>query len=332
MSTASNTHPYDNLTPDRVMDAVESLGLLCDARVFPLNSYENRVYQVGIDEDAPLIAKFYRPERWSPAQIREEHEFLLALHEADIPVVPPLVIAGDTLHQHGGFHFTLFARRGGQAPELDNLDNLYILGRTLGRIHLLGRTRPFTHRPGLSVATFGAQSRSFLLDNDWLPVEQAYEYQRVTEELLTLIEARFASTDRLKTIRLHGDCHPGNILWRDNGPHFVDFDDCRMGPAIQDLWMLLSGDRTQQTQQLAEVVDGYEEFCAFNRAELQLIEPLRALRIMHYTAWLARRWDDPAFPSNFTWFNTPAYWHTHLMELQELRSNIERPPLQLGMM
>ncbi|WP_210396852.1 serine/threonine protein kinase [Motiliproteus sediminis] len=324
-------HPYNNLTPDRVLDAVESIGYLSDARVFGLNSYENRVYQVGIEESAPLIAKFYRPERWSDAAIIEEHQFTQALAEAENPVVAPLSDReGRTLFEFEGYRFALFPRYGGHAPELDNLDNLFTLGSTLGRIHALGAAKPFAHRPALDAASFGHWSRNFLLDNDWLPQQYRYEYSQLTAELLEIIEARFAAADRLQLIRLHGDCHPGNILWRDDAPNFVDFDDCRMGPAIQDLWMLISGDRNQQQIQMAEILEGYETYHAFNRAELQLIEPLRALRIMHYCAWLARRWEDPAFPMHFPWFDTESYWMEHLMELRELRAAVDRPVLELG--
>ncbi|WP_207061253.1 serine/threonine protein kinase [Motiliproteus sp. SC1-56] len=324
-------HPYNALTPDTVLDAVESVGYLSDARILALNSYENRVYQVGIEGETPLVAKFYRPGRWSEAQILEEHRFTRALAEADIPVVPPLESPdGESLYCHAGFCFALFARRGGHAPELDNLDNLYVLGRTLGRIHQLGAARAFEHRPALDSLEFGHRSRAFLVENQWLPPAIAYEYQALTAELLERIEARFAGVDRLQTLRLHGDCHPGNILWRDEAPHFVDFDDCRQGPAIQDLWMLISGDRASQTQQMAELIEGYEEFRPFNRAELALIEPLRALRSLHYSAWLARRWEDPAFPLHFPWFNTEAYWMEQLMEVRELHQAVTRPPLQLG--
>ncbi len=336
-----NQHPYDALTPDRVLDAVESIGYWSDARIFPLNSYENRVYQVGIEEGQPLIAKFYRPDRWSRDQIAEEHSFTQALQDAHIPVVPPLANeAGETIHwldvsgndsevEKVGFWFALFARKGGHAPELDNLENLYVLGRTIGRIHLLGATRAFDNRPDLDVTGFGHRSREFLLQGRWLPNHYASDYQQVSAELLTLIEQRFASFPDLNRIRLHGDCHPGNILWRDDAPHFVDFDDCRMGPAVQDLWMLISGDHNQQRLQMAEIIEGYEEFKPFDRRELSLIEPLRALRIMHYSAWLARRWQDPTFPLHFPWFNTESYWMEHLMELTELRSAIQAEPLRL---
>ncbi len=329
--TTINEHPYNTLTPDRVLDAVESIGYLSDARIFPLNSYENRVYQVGIESADPLIAKFYRPDRWSREQVLEEHSFTQALLDAHIPVVAPIADAsGETLHSHAGFMFALFVRRGGHAPELDNLENLYVLGRTLGRIHLQGATQAFANRPDLDVTSFGHNSRELLLSGEWLPGSYARDYQQLSEELLGLIEDRFAQFPQMRKIRLHGDCHPGNILWRDDMPHFVDFDDCRMGPAIQDLWMLTSGDRHQQQQQMAEIIEGYEEFQPFDRRELALIEPLRALRIMYYSAWLARRWKDPAFPMHFPWFNSESYWMEHVMELSELRHSIQADPLQLG--
>ncbi|MEH6625856.1 MAG: serine/threonine protein kinase [Motiliproteus sp.] len=331
MHIDSTPHPYESLTPDAVLDAVESMGYLSDARILTLNSYENRVYQVGIEDQQPLIAKFYRPQRWSREQILEEHQFTQALQDADLPVVPPLANdQGDTLHQHGNFSFALFPRRGGHAPELENLDNLFVLGRTMGRIHLLGNSLTFSQRPTIDVHSFGHLSRQYLLENDWLPMDLASEYQQVSEELLILVEKSFAAVDNMKLIALHGDCHPGNILWRDDTPNFVDFDDCRMGPAIQDLWMLISGDYNQQTIQINEVIEGYEEFLPFNRAELQLIEPLRALRIMHYAAWLARRWQDPAFPTHFPWFNTQSYWLGHLMELKGLCQSVQLPALRVG--
>jgi len=323
--TTINEHPYNTLTPDRVLDAVESVGYLSDARIFPLNSYENRVYQVGIEAGQPLIAKFYRPDRWSREQILEEHQFTQALKDAHIPVVAPVADSnGETLHQHQGFMFALFERRGGHAPELDNLDNLYVLGRTLGRIHLLGATQTFNHRPELDVVSFGHSSRELLLNGQWLPGTYASDYQHLSEEILGLIEQRFAQFPQMRKIRLHGDCHPGNILWRDDAPHFVDFDDCRMGPAVQDLWMLLAGQPAEQKAQLADILEGYAQFANFEPAEAALIEALRALRMIHYAAWLARRWHDPAFPRAFPWFGEPRYWERHVAELEEQLMALEQ--------
>lgn len=321
------SHAYELLTPDLVLDAVESSGLLTDARVLALNSYENRVYQVGIEGSAPLIVKFYRPERWSDAQIQEEHDFTQALHELDISVVPPLRDPqGASLREYAGFRFALYPRQGGHAPNLDDYDALLSLGRVLGRIHALGQTRPFTHRPTLDVESYARESYEFLLANDFIPASLRESYRTLGADLISQLENTFARVP-FTPIRLHGDCHPGNILWRDEAPHFVDFDDARNGPAIQDLWMLLSGERDQQTLQLAEILEGYREFCDFDLAQLPLIEALRSLRLMHYAAWLARRWSDPAFPRHFPWFNTERYWGEHILELREQLAALQEPPL-----
>ena len=255
------SHPFATLSPDLVLDAVESLGYLSDARVLALNSYENRVYQVGIEGETPLIAKFYRPARWSDAAIREEHAFSLELAEHEIPVVAPLLRDGESLFEHAGFRFALFPRRGGHAPEPGNLDQLYRLGQLLGR--------------------------------------------------------------------LHGDCHPGNLLYRDEAFHMVDLDDCRMGPAMQDLWMMLAGERQERLGQLSELMEGYQEFHDFDRRELALIEGLRSLRLLHYSAWLARRWDDPAFPMSFPWFANERYWGDQILALREQLAALDEAPLQL---
>lgn len=323
-----SAHPYEALTPDRVIDCVESVGLLSDARIFPLNSYENRVYQVGIDEAQPLIAKFYRPGRWSDAQIREEHQFSLELAAAEVPVVAPLEINGDTLHSAHGFRFALFPRRGGRQVELDNFDHLEQVGTMLGRIHAIGATRPFEHRAELSLQRFAIDSREFILSGDFLPRENVEAYATTTAHLIEQI-APVLEQD-WKQIRLHGDCHSGNFLWRDETPWFVDLDDCINGPAIQDLWMLISGDRAEQTAYLDAVVEGYETFYPFDPAQLQLVEPLRCLRQMHHAAWLARRWEDPAFPIAFPWFNTPRYWAEHILALREQQSALQEPTLTLG--
>ncbi len=324
-------HPYEALSPDLVLDAVESCGYLSDARVLALNSYENRVYQVGIEDGAPLIAKFYRPNRWSDAQILEEHTFTQALQELEISVVPPIADeTGNTLREftrdETSFRFALYPRQGGHAPNLDDYDQLLTLGRVLGRIHALGRARPFVERPTLSVQDFARASYDFLLENNFIPSSLRESYRSLGADLIRRLEDRFEQT-RFTPIRLHGDCHPGNILWRSDAPHFVDFDDARSGPAVQDLWMLLSGEREQQSLQLAEILEGYREFCDFDLAELNLIEALRTLRIMHYSAWLARRWDDPAFPRHFPWFNTERYWGEHILELREQLAALYEPPL-----
>lgn len=320
-------HPYDRLTPDRVLDAVESRGYLSDARILALNSYENRVYQVGIEESHPVIAKFYRPNRWSREQILEEHQFSIELQKMELPVVAPLADPdGNTLHEFEGFLFAIFPRQGGHAPELDNLDNLLTLGRTLGRMHKLGSSSDFIHRPEISLKTFGQNNVEYLLENRFIPEALLEAYQTLTRDLLQRLET-IKGWNEFKGIRVHGDCHSGNILWRDNAPHFVDFDDTAMAPAIQDLWMLLSGDRHNQTLQMSEILEGYSEFMDFNTAELNLVEYYRTLRILNYSGWLAKRWDDPAFPMAFTWFNTERYWAEHILELREQLAALDETPL-----
>lgn len=324
------SQPFYQLTPDTVIDAVESMGYLSDGRILALNSYENRVYQVGIEDSEPLIAKFYRPLRWSDEQILEEHQFCFELAEQELPVVAPLTnSAGESLFHFNDYRFSLFPRRGGRAPELDDPDHLYQLGHTLGRIHLVGAVRPFEHRPALDIQTYGRDSVA-LISEGFIPSSLREAYTSLCADLLDGIEACFAAAGEVKLIRAHGDCHGGNILWRDDMPNFVDFDDARMAPAIQDLWMLLTGDdRVQQQLQLAEVIAGYNEFADFDPRELHLVEALRTLRMMHYSAWLARRWEDPAFPHNFTWFNTERYWGEHILQLREQLSALQQPPLQL---
>ena len=322
-------HPFQTLTPGRIMDAVESQGFSCDCRTFGLNSYENRVYQVGVDDGPPLIAKFYRPGRWSDEQILEEHRFCFDLQEHELPVVAPWVnSAGESLFRHGMFRFALYPRQGGHAPEFDNLDNLLILGRMLGRIHAIGAVRPFGHRPVLDSRSFGYESVA-LIKEQFIPAEYLESYSVVTDQLLTAIDTILADAGAIRQIRAHGDCHAGNILWRDGAPHFVDFDDARTAPAVQDLWMMLSGERPRQTAQLAELVEGYREFHDFNPRELQLIGALRALRMLHYSAWLARRWEDPIFPRTFPWFNTIRYWGEQILELREQLAALNEPPLEL---
>ncbi len=324
----SIAHPFENLTPSFIQDAIESLGYLCDGRVFGLNSYENRVYQVGIEESEPLIAKFYRPARWSKEQIIEEHEFCFELLEQELPVVAPLILEGESLFTYGEFMFALFPRKGGHAPELDNMDNLFTLGRMLGRIHQIGASRPFLHRPVISITNYGHESAK-LISEQFIPAELKTSYDTLTADLLRLMEQHWEVCEPLNRIRVHGDCHIGNMLWRDDAPHFVDFDDARMAPAIQDIWMLLSGERESQQAQLLEIIEGYSEFCDFNPAQLRLTETLRTLRIMNYAAWVARRWEDPAFPHNFPWFNTVRYWSDHILELREQLFALQEPSLQL---
>ncbi|RII28422.1 MAG: serine/threonine protein kinase [Geobacter sp.] len=323
-------HPFQTLTPDFIMDAVESQGFRCDCRTLPLNSYENRVYQVGIEEGQPLIAKFYRPGRWNDLQIREEHTFCRELADQELSVVAPWRNgAGESLFHYGGFGFALYPRQGGHAPEFDNLDNLLILGRMLGRIHCVGAVHGFRHRPALDVQSFGHASVA-LIGERFIPAEYRASYTAVTDQLLAGIEERFSDGGEVRCIRTHGDCHAGNILWRDGVPHFVDFDDARTAPAVQDLWMMLSGDRQCQTAQLDALLEGYREFSDFDPRELGLIEALRALRMLHYSAWLASRWEDPIFPGTFPWFNTVRYWGEHILQLREQLAALAEPPLEVS--
>lgn len=322
-------HPFQTLTPNFIMDAVESQGFRCDCRTSALNSYENRVYQVGIEEEQPLIAKFYRPGRWSDEQIVEEHQFCLELAENELPVVAPWRNgAGQTLFHYHGFRFALYPRQGGHAPEFDNDENLLILGRMLGRIHSIGAVRPFQHRPTLDSRSFGHESVALIAER-FIPEEYRASYSAVTGQLLAAIDEIIAEQPQLCYIRAHGDCHAGNILWRDGAPHFVDFDDARMAPAVQDLWMMLSGERPRQLAQLAQLVKGYNEFYHFRPSELRLIEALRALRMLHYSAWLGSRWEDPTFPITFPWFNTVRYWGEHILQLREQLAALEEEPLEL---
>lgn len=323
-------HPYERLTPDLVMDCAESVGFKCDARIIALNSYENRVYQIGVEDDEPVIGKFYRPNRWSDEQILEEHLFTQELEELEIPAVPPLKLTNDnTLCQHEGFRFAIYPRKGGRAPELDDMETLPILGRFIGRIHAVGRSSSFQYRPALTVSSFGYDSRNYLLENDFIPAELLIPYETLTVQLLERVEEIFNQFDYLSPLRLHGDCHMGNVLWRDQIPHFVDFDDARSGLAVQDLWMLLSGERDMQTIQIKKIMEGYTDFCDFDPIELNLVEPLRTLRIMHHSGWLAKRWSDPAFPRAFPWFNSERYWSDHILELREQMAALYEPAIPL---
>ena len=323
-----SSHPYTQLTPDCVLDALESAGWRVDGRLFALNSYENRVYQNGLEDGASVVAKFYRPARWSDAQIDEEHAFALELAAREIPVVAPLARDDRTLFAHAGFRFAVYPRRGGRTPELDDPAVLEWIGRFLGRIHAVGATQPFRERPSLDPQTFGCAPRDLILGRHLVPDELREAWSRIAGLALESIERRWQEAAGVARIRLHGDCHPGNILWTPEGPHFVDLDDCRSGPAIQDLWMLLSGERDAMQRQLAAVLRGYRQFCVFDRRELILIEPLRTLRLLHYAAWIGERWDDPAFPAAFPWFGTPRYWQDRVLELREQVAAMDEPPLE----
>jgi Ser/Thr protein kinase RdoA (MazF antagonist) len=335
-----DSHPYSRLTPDVVLNALEAVGLRCDGRLLALNSYENRVYQVGIEDEAGesalVVAKFYRPERWSDAQILEEHAFSTELQDAEIPVVAPLAFGGRTLLEAQGFRLAVFPRRGGRAPELDDRDTLEWLGRFIGRIHAIGAARAFRHRPRLDIASFGEEPRQFLLASGMIPPDLVAAWRQAADLALEGVRAAYQRAGNVAEIRTHGDCHAGNVLWtphganRIGGPHFVDLDDSRMAPAVQDLWMLISGDRESMSSQLGAIVKGYEDFAEFDDRELQLVEALRTLRLLHYSAWLARRWDDPAFPIAFPWFNTPRYWQDRVLELREQIAAMQEPALRPG--
>jgi len=322
------SHPYDALTPDVILDAVETYGYRCSGELLPLNSYENRVYRIGTETD-PLAAKFYRPERWSDDAILEEHRFTQMLMEHEIPAVAPLADSnGKTLNTHAGFRFSLFPWQPGRVPELNQPQDFEIVGRYLGRIHALGQTEDFVHRPTLTVSAFGNDAVDYIQQHDFIPMHLEEAYQTLTSQLLGVINDRFESLPELHNIRLHGDCHLSNMLWTDTGPHIVDFDDCRMGPAVQDLWMLLSGEVAEQETQLAHVLNGYMQFCEFDTSQLTLVEPLRTLRMLHYSAWLAQRWDDPAFPIAFPWFNATRYWEEQILNLREQQALLQETPLR----
>jgi len=321
--------PYQGLTPDAVLDALESIGLRGDGRMLALNSYENRVYQVSLEDDSYVVAKFYRPARWSDAQILEDHAFSLELFEREIPVVAPLELKNKTLHEFAGFRFAAFPRRGGRPPELEDQKVLEWIGRFIGRIHAVGAIRPFKERPSLDAVTFGTEPRDWLLASGMLPEDLREVWGSTANLALQGVVNAFGISNQTRSVRLHGDCHAGNILWTPDGPHFVDLDDARMGPAAQDLWMLLAGDRETAAKQLKALLDGYEQFHAFRREELSLIEPLRTLRLLHYSYWLARRWQDPAFPAAFPWFGSQRYWQDRILELREQTSAMMEPPLSV---
>ncbi len=319
---------FARLSPDLIMDAIESLGYQCDARILELNSYENRVFQIGLEQAEPIIAKFYRANRWTDDMIREEHDFTLQLAGSDVSVVPPLQLDSQTLFVFDEFRFSLYQRRGGRAPAIDDLDCLTILGRHIALIHNVGASSDFYHRPALSIEEFGLSAREFLLNNNFIPMGLIPAYSTVSEQLLADIEKVYAAAT-FDTLRLHGDCHMGNVLWREELPHFVDFDDARTGPAIQDLWMMLSGSQSAQEQQLDHILKGYREFRDFNPIELRLIEGLRALRLMHHAAWIARRWQEPAFKRAFPFFDNEKFWATHILELREQCAALFEQPLRL---
>jgi Ser/Thr protein kinase RdoA (MazF antagonist) len=322
--------PFADLTPDAVLNALDAIGLVTSGQLLALNSYENRVFQVGLDEPLDgqrfVVAKFYRPGRWSDAQILEEHAFIEELAAAEVPAVPPVRLRGRTLHHADGHRIAVFVRCGGRAPNLDDRIILEWMGRFLGRIHGIGSRAPFAQRPVLDLESFGAEPSSYLLAHDWLPLELRTVYRGVVAQALEGVRASFARAGNVSPLRLHGDVHEGNVLWTDDGPHFVDFDDSRTGPAVQDLWMLLGGAEEAPTR-LRHLLAGYEQFREFDDRELHLVEALRTLRLIHYAAWIARRWGDPAFPAAFPWFGEPRYWEARILELREQIAAMSEPPL-----
>ncbi|KAF7785304.1 hypothetical protein PRUB_a5241 [Pseudoalteromonas rubra] len=317
---------FQNLTPDLILDAIESVGVYPESGLLPLNSYENRVYQFRADDNRRYVAKFYRPERWQSEQIQEEHDFTLALQQAEVPVVAPLRVDGGSLFEHQGYRFCLFPSVGGRQFEVDNLDHLEMLGRYIGRLHSVAKQDDFAHRPAIDVTSYLHQPRVDILASECLPDTLRLAFTTVLDQVINKAEEKFTS---IQPIRLHGDCHAGNILWSQEQLMIVDLDDCRQGPAVQDLWMMLSGDRQNQVMQLDTLLSGYEEFASFDARELALIEPLRAMRMVHYMGWLAKRWHDPAFPRNFSWFATDKYWEQQILALKEQLAALDEAAISL---
>jgi Ser/Thr protein kinase RdoA (MazF antagonist) len=319
---------YQELTPDDIIASVESVGLVPDGRLLALNSYENRVYRVGIESAPAVVAKFYRPGRWTDAAIREEHEFAQELAAAEVPVVPPLLHEGRSLHLRDEFRFAVYPCHGGRAPELDDMALLEQIGRLVARIHLQGARSAFRHRLRIGLDSYGERSRDYLLGSGFIPDDLRPAYEGVCEHAFAGIRGCYERAGSVRQLRLHGDFHPGNVLVLGEQVHIVDLDDALTGPAVQDLWMFLSGNREEQTPQLEKLLAGYSEFRQFDALELHLVEALRTLRIMHYAAWLARRWNDPAFRIAFPWFNTQRYWDEHVLALREQVALMEEYPLE----
>ena len=348
MTAAATPHGlpagFATLDPDRVLRTLDGLGLRGDGRLLQLNSYENRVFQVFLEDGDVVVAKFYRPGRWSDAQILEEHGFSRELIDDDVPVVAPrtLALAADAVDleltgapptlarwQDGKLQHrvSVSPRHAGRAPELEHASALQWLGRFLGRLHAVGARSPFLHRRTMDPVTFGHSARQRLLDGDFVPDTERALWTRWCDAALARVDQAFAQLSAVPRLRLHGDFHPGNIMWRDAGPHVVDLDDACNGPAVQDLWMLLSGDADAMRGQLAQILNGYRVFRPFDDRELALVEPLRTLRMIHHSAWIAERWTDPAFPAAFPWFGTAAYWSQQATQLREQVEAMAEPSL-----
>ncbi|XPF92833.1 serine/threonine protein kinase [Colwellia sp. RE-S-Sl-9] len=317
---------FTSLSPDLILDGLESVGFKVDSGLLALNSYENRVYQFHDENLVKYVTKFYRPERWTENQIREELNFALELDNQELPLVPPLCVNGETLFNYQGYYFTVSPCRGGRTFEVDNLEQLEWMGRFIARIHGVSSTKNFELRPALSVDDMLFDASKIIQASGFVPKSLNLPFFTILEQVNEVAAAQYKPK---KQIRLHGDCHAGNIFWTDKGPHFVDLDDCKTGPAIQDLWMMLSGDRNEQLLQLDTLLAGYEEFFTFDTSELVLIESLRTMRVVNYMAWLCKRWKDPAFPRNFPWFDSEKYWEQQILMLKEQMSALQQPPLSL---
>jgi len=317
---------FEDLTPDLILDAIESVGIYAESGLLALNSYENRVYQFKAEDGLRYVVKFYRPERWSKAQIQEEHDFAFELAEAEVPVVAPIKHNGESLFEHQGYVFVLFLSVGGRQFEVDNLDQLDVMGRLIGRMHQVAKSKPFEHRPTFSCEEYLHTAKVHLQKSNLVPMGISTAFYTILDLVIEQAQAQYKN---VQGIRLHGDCHAGNILWAGEALMFVDLDDARQGPAIQDLWMMLSGDRQTQLLQLDTLVNAYEEFCDFDHTQLKLIEPLRAMRIIHYMGWVAKRWSDPAFVRNFSWFAEDKYWEQQILALKEQFAALQEAPLKL---
>jgi Ser/Thr protein kinase RdoA (MazF antagonist) len=323
------TFDFSALSPDLIIDGLESAGFVVDSGLLALNSYENRVYQFHDDNLVKYVTKFYRPQRWQLQQIKEEHDFSFELAEQELPIVAPLKVDGQSLFEYQGYHFAVFPCRGGRIFEVDNLDQLEWMGRFIARIHAVSSQHDFKYRPSFNSNEMLLQARETILSSNYVSKSLLTPFVTILDQVIAIATEQYLPVKQMREIRLHGDCHAGNILWRDEGPHFVDLDDCRSGPAIQDLWMMLSGDRQQQLLQLDTLLMGYEEFNTFENEQLILVESLRTMRVVNYMAWLCKRWQDPAFPQNFPWFNTEKYWEQQILMLKEQMSALQQPPLSL---